>query len=53
VAHTRTKTAEISSLKIHHGPEEDLFGRRVELVTSDSLSPYIASYVEKDVMWAD
>ena len=32
---------------------EDLFGRRVELVTPDSLSPYIASYVEKEVVWAD
>ncbi|RQW77536.1 MAG: nucleotidyltransferase [Methanothrix sp.] len=32
---------------------EDLFGRRVELVTPDSLSPYIASYVKKEVVWAD
>jgi predicted nucleotidyltransferase len=32
---------------------EDLFGRRVELVTPDSLSPYIASYVKNEVVWAD
>jgi predicted nucleotidyltransferase len=32
---------------------EDLFARRVELVTPDSLSPYIASYVKKEVVWAD
>jgi predicted nucleotidyltransferase len=32
---------------------EDLFGRRMELVTPDSLSPYIAPYVKKEVVWAD
>jgi predicted nucleotidyltransferase len=32
---------------------EDLLNRRVELVTPDSLSPYIAPYVEKEVVWAD
>lgn len=32
---------------------EDLFSRRVELVTPDSLSPYIAPYVKKEVVWAD
>lgn len=32
---------------------EDLFNRRVELVTPDSLSPYIAPYVKKEVVWAD
>lgn len=32
---------------------EDLFSRKVELVTPDSLSPYIAHYVEKEVVWAD
>lgn len=32
---------------------EDVFGRRVELVTPDSLSPYIAPYVKKEVVWAD
>ena len=32
---------------------EDLFGKRVELVTPDSLSPYIAPYVTKEVVWAD
>ncbi|MHC4207700.1 MAG: nucleotidyltransferase family protein [Planctomycetota bacterium] len=28
---------------------EDLFGRRVEVVTTDSLSPYIKPYVLKEV----
>jgi len=28
---------------------EDLFGRRVELVTKESLSPYIGPYVLKEV----
>lgn len=32
---------------------EDLFNRRVELVTPDSLSPYIAPYVKSEVVWAD
>ncbi len=32
---------------------EDLFSRKVELVTPDSLSPYAAPYVEKEVVWAD
>jgi predicted nucleotidyltransferase len=32
---------------------EDLFGKKVELVTPDSLSPYIASYVTREVVWAD
>jgi predicted nucleotidyltransferase len=32
---------------------EELFGRRVELVTPDSLSPSTAPYVEKEVVWAD
>lgn len=32
---------------------EDLLSRRVELVTPDSLSPYIAPYVKKEVVWAD
>ncbi len=32
---------------------EDLFNRRVELVTPDSLSPYIALYVKSEVVWAD
>jgi predicted nucleotidyltransferase len=32
---------------------EDIFGRSVELVTPDSLSPYLASYVTKEVVWAD
>lgn len=32
---------------------EDLLSRRVELVTPDSLSPYIAPFVKKEVVWAD
>jgi predicted nucleotidyltransferase len=32
---------------------EDLFGRRVELVTPDSLSSYIGPYIRKEVIWAD
>lgn len=31
---------------------EDLLGRKVELVTPDSLSPYIAPYVKDEVVWA-
>ncbi|MFH1440689.1 MAG: nucleotidyltransferase family protein [Candidatus Omnitrophota bacterium] len=30
---------------------EDLFGKKIELITSDSLSPYIKPYVEKEVQW--
>ena len=30
---------------------EDLFGKRVELITAGSLSPYIQPYVEKEVKW--
>jgi hypothetical protein len=32
---------------------EELFHRKVELVTPDSLSPYIAPYVKKEVVWVD
>jgi len=32
---------------------ENLFGKRVELVTPDSLSPYIAPSVKREVVWAD
>ena len=32
---------------------EDLFQRKVDLVTSNSLSPYIGPYVKKEVVWAD
>ena len=32
---------------------EDLLGRKVELVTPDSLSPYIAPYVKDEVVWDD
>jgi len=31
---------------------EDLLGRKVELITPDSLSPYIAPYVKDEVVWA-
>lgn len=30
---------------------ENLFGRRVELITNGSLSPYIQPYIEKEVKW--
>jgi len=30
---------------------EDLFGKKVDLVTNGSLSPYIQPYVEKEVRW--
>ncbi len=30
---------------------EDLFGKKVELITNGSLSPYIKPYVEKEVEW--
>lgn len=30
---------------------EDLFGRKVELITNGSLSPYIQPSVEKEVKW--
>lgn len=30
---------------------EDLFGKKVELITNGSLSPYIQPYVEKEVRW--
>jgi uncharacterized protein len=32
---------------------EDLLGKNVELVTPDSLSPYIAPYAKDEVVWAD
>ena len=32
---------------------EALFNRKVELVTLDSMSPYIAPYVKNEVVWAD
>ena len=32
---------------------EDLLGKKVELVTPDSLSPYIVPYVKDEVVWAD
>lgn len=30
---------------------EELFNRRVELITNDSLSPYIKPYIDKEVRW--
>ncbi|MEW5760950.1 MAG: nucleotidyltransferase family protein [Candidatus Thermoplasmatota archaeon] len=30
---------------------EDLFGRKVDLITNGSLSSYIQPYVEKEVKW--
>jgi predicted nucleotidyltransferase len=32
---------------------EDLFGRRVDLVTVKGLHPRIRPYVEKDVIWSE
>jgi len=32
---------------------EDLLGRKVELGTNNSLSPYIRPYVEKEVKWCE
>ena len=31
---------------------EDLFGREVDLVTTGGLSPHIAPFVEREVVWA-
>lgn len=30
---------------------EDYFGRKVELITNGSLSPYVQPYVEKEIEW--
>jgi len=30
---------------------EDLFSRKVELITNGSLSPYILPYIEKEIKW--
>jgi hypothetical protein len=30
---------------------EGLFGKKVELITNGSLSPYIQPHVEKEVRW--
>lgn len=30
---------------------EDLFSKKVELITNGNLSPYIQPYVEKEVRW--
>lgn len=30
---------------------EDLFGRKVELITDGSMSPYLQPFVEKEVKW--
>lgn len=30
---------------------EKLFGKKVELITNGSLSPYIVPYIEKEIIW--
>ncbi|MDQ1318582.1 MAG: uncharacterized protein QG588_2244 [Candidatus Poribacteria bacterium] len=30
---------------------EELFGKKVDLITNGSLSPYIRPYVEKEIKW--
>lgn len=30
---------------------EDLFNRRIELITNGSLSPYMRPYIEREVKW--
>ncbi len=30
---------------------ESIFERKVELITKESLSPYIKPYIEKDILW--
>lgn len=32
---------------------EDIFGRRVDLLTTEGISHRIRPYVEKEVVWAD
>jgi predicted nucleotidyltransferase len=32
---------------------EELFGRRVDLVTEQGLSQYLRPYVEQEVVWCD
>jgi len=32
---------------------EELFGRKVDLVTTKGLSPYISPIVEKEVVWCE
>jgi predicted nucleotidyltransferase len=32
---------------------EDLFGREVDLVTTDALSPYIEATVRREVVWCE
>jgi predicted nucleotidyltransferase len=32
---------------------EDLFGKKVELITKGSMSPYIEPYVEKELVWSE
>ncbi|MEN4017774.1 MAG: nucleotidyltransferase family protein [Methanobacterium sp.] len=32
---------------------EDLFGKKVDLLTPKSLSPYMKPYVEKEVIWCE
>lgn len=30
---------------------EDLFGKEVDLITPNSLSPYIKPFIEKEIIW--
>lgn len=32
---------------------EDLFGKKVDLLTPKSLSPYMKPYIEKEVVWCE
>lgn len=32
---------------------EDLFGKKVDLLTPNSLSPYMKSVVEKEAVWCE
>jgi len=32
---------------------EDIFGRKVELITQGSLSPFIEPYIEKELIWSE
>ena len=32
---------------------EDLFGKKVDLLTPKSLSPYMRPYIEKEVVWCE
>ena len=32
---------------------EDLFGKKVDLVTTKGISPYISPFVKKEVVWCE